>query len=104
MNPESLRTLLQDWADHEARDQCTPLTPALLRCKLRLAQEDARRARLRRFQMALLVLPVLLGAALGVGQLSGLLHVMALLSPSAVGSLLAMVGLGALVAPTLAAE
>lgn len=103
---DPLRTLILDWAEQETQSQITPLTSALLRCKARLAEEDARRARLRRLQFLLLVPPALLALWLcaGLGSASQLLQSLLALSTSTLGSILAIFGLGALVAPALTTD
>jgi hypothetical protein len=108
MNPQETSAIarLQDWADHDIEGQITPLTPALLRCKLLLAREDARRARLRRLQRGVLLLPAGMGllwagAALSPGLLLDLLPS---LSVPALTSLLTGLGLLAVAGQVLAAE
>jgi len=106
-SPDPLRTLLQDWAEQEAQGQITPLTPALLCCKARLAREDARRARLLRLRALLLVPPALLvglGVVSGFGHAGIVIQAILTLNPPALSTLLTYAVLLSLAGPVLAID
>lgn len=101
-----LKPLMQDWAEEAARDQPTPLTPALLRAKHLLAREDARRARIRRLEALLVAGPALFSLVVAVRMLhpAALLNQVAALSATTLASLTALLVLGALVGATWVRE
>lgn len=103
---DPLRTLIQDWAEQDTLKQTTPLTPSLLRCKSRLAQEDARGARLRRLRYILLIPPTILALWLvsDLGNSSALLQNLLALNSSTLGSILTLFAIGALIGPAMASD